>query len=96
VLHREHVDSVDVQKSGGAPVGGEVALIDLESDTRRIRVPPSGIVHRQNEAVRVGQFLDQRIREVRRERRNAAVPRQVIAKDCESLDLGRRVYCVHR
>ena len=38
VLHGHDVDRVDVEEVGGAPVGGDVALGDLEADPRRIRV----------------------------------------------------------
>ena len=41
VLHRHHVDVIDVQEVGRAPIRREVALRDLEANSRRIGVLPS-------------------------------------------------------
>ena len=90
VLHGQHVDVIDVQEVGGAPIRAEVALGDLEPDARRIAVPSAGIVHRQHERVDVRQRCRQRIGEVRRERGDAALARQVIAEDGESFHAGAR------
>ena len=42
VLHADDVDGVDVQEVGGAAVGREVALGDLEANARRVGVPCPG------------------------------------------------------
>lgn len=80
VLDRDDVDRVDVQEVRGAAVRRDLALGDLEPNARRVCVAPTGIVHREDEA------LDLRVRagdgaaQIRRERRNSALTRQVIAE----------------
>jgi hypothetical protein len=50
-------------------------------------VPPSGIVHCDDEPIDAGLRGDQRIGEVGRERGNAAVTRQVVTEDGKALDV---------
>jgi hypothetical protein len=54
----------------------------------------TGVVHGDDESIRIGQLFDQRIREMRRERRDAALPRQVIAERRESPYLIRAPHAV--
>jgi hypothetical protein len=49
VLHGQHVDVIDVQKVGCAPLRAEVSVGNLEPHSRRIAVPSAGIVHREHE-----------------------------------------------
>ena len=85
VLHGQHIDVIDVQEIGRAAVRAEITLGNLEPDSRRIDVPSTGIVHREHERVDMRQLCRQRIGEVRRECGDSALPRQVIAKDGDSL-----------
>jgi hypothetical protein len=47
----------------------------------------AGVIHRDDESVRVGQLFEQRICQMRHERRNAALARQVVSERRESPDL---------
>ena len=85
VLNGQHVDMIDIQEIRRSALRAEVTLGNLKPNTRRIRVPSAGIVHREHERVDVRQRCRQRVCEVRRERGNSALTRQVIAKDGESL-----------
>ena len=87
VLDREHIYLVDVQEIRGALIRAEIPFCDLESDARRIRVPTSGIVHREHKAIRVRQLARHGLGEMRRECGDATVARQMVAKNSESLHL---------
>ncbi len=89
VLEADHIDGVHVEEVGGAPVGGEVRLGDLEADAGRIVVPCADLVHRQDEAVGVGGLVRDRVREVRGERGDAALARRVVAEHRNGPDGGR-------
>ena len=83
---REHVHVVHVQKVGGATIRIEIGLRDLEAHARGIGVPAAGIVHRHDEAVEAGKLGGERVREVRGEGGDAALPRHVIAKHGDGAD----------
>ncbi len=87
VLHRQHVHLVDVQKIGRAAIRAQIPFADFESDARRIRVTSAGVVHGDDESVRAGQLFDQRIGQMRRERCDAAMARQMIPEGGETPDL---------
>jgi hypothetical protein len=80
VLHAHHVDAVDVQEIRRATVGRHVVLGYLEANARRVRVAPTGVVHRQHEAVQRRALERDRVAQVGRERGDAAVTRHVIAE----------------
>ncbi|QDV06244.1 hypothetical protein Poly30_17510 [Planctomycetes bacterium Poly30] len=88
VLDADHVDGVDVQEVGGAAIGSELALLDLEAHRVRVVVPLSHVVHRQDEAIDVREVLSYRLAEVRRERGDSALARQVIADHRDLADRG--------
>jgi len=54
----------------------------------------AGVVHGDHESVHAGQLVDQRSRQMRCERRDAAMPRQVIPEHRESPDLIRIIHTV--
>ena len=84
VLHRQHIDLIDVQVIRRPLVRARVTLGNLEPDAGRIRVPSAGIVNREHEGVDVRHGCRQGIGEVRRERGDAALPRQMVAEYGES------------
>lgn len=84
VLYRQDVHLVHVQTIRGAAIRGEVAFANFEPDTRR--VPAAAVIHRDDESVRAGQLLQQRISQMRRERGDAALARQVIPERRKSPD----------
>ncbi len=90
VLHAHDVDPVDVQEVGGTAVRRDVVLGDLETDARRVRVPPAGVVHREHEAIQGGELGGDRVAEIGRERRDTAVARHVIAEHRDLADLSPR------
>jgi hypothetical protein len=87
VLRRQHVHLVHVQKIGGAAIRAEIPFADFEASARGIRMTAAGIVHSDHESVRAWQLFDQRIGQMRRERRDAAMARQVIAECGETPDV---------
>jgi hypothetical protein len=89
VLDAQHVHLVDVQKIGCASIRGEVAFGDFESNARGICVMAAGVVHRDDESVRARQLFDQGVGQVRCERRDSAMARQVIPERRESPDVVR-------
>ena len=90
VLDRQHIGLIDVQVIRGSLVRAKVTLGNLEPDARGIRVPTAGIVHRQHERVDIRRRGRQGISEVRRERGDSALARQVVAEDGESFHSGSR------
>ena len=62
VLERHDIDSAHVQEVGGATVGDQIGLGDLELDTRGIRVTSPRIVHRDHETVRLRAGPSERLR----------------------------------
>jgi len=81
VLNGEHVHAIDVQKVRRAPIRRDVALSDFEAHTLGVRVMPTGVVHRDNEAVCARQRITECVDKVGCERRDPALARQVIAQD---------------
>ena len=86
VLNAEHVDAVDVQEIGCASIRIEIGLRDLEAHSRRICVSPARIVHRQDEPVDGRELGGERVRQMRRERGDAALARHVIAEHGDGAD----------
>ena len=86
VLDRHDVDGVDVEEVGGAPVRVDVALGDLEAHARRVGVLHADVVHREHEAVELRHLALDGVAQVGRERRDAALPRQVIAEHRDGVD----------
>src|SRR6185312_15046886 len=80
VLHGEHVDAIDVEKVGRVPIGVEIGLCDLEAHAGWIRVATPGVVHRHDDAIDGRELGGDGVAQVRREGRNAALPRHVIAE----------------
>ena len=84
VLHRQHIDLIDVQVIRGSLVRAKVTLGNLEPDAGGICVPSAGVVHREHERVDIRRGCRQGISEVCRERGDSALARQVVAEDGES------------
>jgi hypothetical protein len=96
VLDRQHVDLIDVEKIRRTAIRAQVALGDFEPDAGGIRVAASGVVHRDDKPIGIGQLFDQRIRQMRGECGDAALARQVIPERRESPDLVRFPHAVSR
>src|SRR4030095_16963582 len=79
VLHADKVDGIDVQEVRCTPIRCEVALGDLEPDSRRISVAPSRIVHREDVTFDRRKLAGDRVGQVGREGRDPALTRQIIA-----------------
>jgi hypothetical protein len=54
----------------------------------------AGVVHGDDESIGLGQLFGQRIRQMRRERRDAAMARQVVPERRESPDVIRTRHAV--
>jgi chaperonin GroES len=80
VLDADDVDGVDVQEVRGATVRGDLALGDLEANTRRVGIAPAGIVHREDEALDLGTGRSDGPAQIGRESRDPAMTRQVVAE----------------
>ena len=80
VLDADDIDRVDVQEVGGPPVRRHLALRDLEANAGRVGVTPAGIVHREDEALDLGMGRGDRAAQIRGERGDPALARQVVAE----------------
>ena len=85
-LQAHQIDVVDVQEVGGAPVGVDVLLGQLEANAGRIVVAGLGVVDGQGDARRFGICRGDRLAEIRGERRDAALPRHVVADKGDAPD----------
>ena len=86
VLHGHDIDAVHVQIIGTALIRGGIGLGQLETHTVGIGVTLSGIVDRKHQAIHIGRRPAHGRRQVRRERRDPAVARQVIAENRDPSD----------
>ena len=79
VLERDRERTARVHDVRGGAIGFDVAVVDVERDALRIVVMTPRLVHREHRACRVTRLPLDRCGEIRRERRDAAVTRQVVA-----------------
>ena len=79
VLQTDHVDVVDVQEFGRAPVRGQFLVPHFKTDPRGIVVPFLHIVHGNREHVGIRVRLGKRLAHVSGERRYPALARKVIS-----------------
>ena len=86
VLHANHVHVRDVQKIRRAQVGRQVLFRNLEAHLRRIIVTLREIIDRHDEALHRWKLRRHGAAQVRRERGDAAFPRQVIAEKRDLAD----------
>ena len=87
VLQADDVGVGEVEEIGRPQVGVDLLLLDLEPDLRRVVVPLRNVVDRHHEAIGPGILGGDRRAQVVGERRDPALPRQVIADECNLLDL---------
>src|SRR5947209_14120534 len=91
VLQADDIHIADVEKVRGAPIGRQVLLLNFEANHLRILVATRNVVDRYGEALALGMRAGDRRKQVRRERRNAALSRQVVAHKSDLSDC-RRVF----
>ena len=92
VLHAEHVGVVEVQEIRRAPVGVDLAVVQLETHRGRIIVTAGPVVHRQSEALHVGKHGGDGVQKVSGEGRDATLARHVVAEKCHAMKTG---ICIH-
>ena len=80
VLQAQDVDGIDVQEVRRTTVRREVALADLEADPVRVGVTLAGVVHREHEAVELGNSEASASPRSLVKRGDPALARQVIAE----------------
>jgi hypothetical protein len=86
VLDGNDVDGLDVEKIGSPSVRGDVTFGDLETDARWVRVLCADVVHREDEAVELRHLAFDGVAEIRGERCDPAMSRQVIAEHRDGVD----------
>src|SRR5690349_8960847 len=85
VLQDDQVYAVEVDEVRRAPVGLDIALLQLEAHHRRVGVALFSIVDRDGEDARLRRFRCERLTKVGRKRRNATLPRKIVADDRDLL-----------
>ena len=86
MLDVDHVHIVDVQKISCAPVGGKIVLFDLKTHAGRIVVPIVGIIHGGGKHLGFGELCGKGLAEIRSERRDPALTREIIPNYRNTLD----------
>ena len=87
MLHANHVHVRDVQKIRRAQIRRQVLLRNLEPHLRRIIVTAREIIDRHDEALHRRKLRRHRAAQVRRERGDAAFPRQIITEKRDLADV---------
>ena len=87
VLEADDIGVGEIEKIGRAQVRVDLLLFDFEPHLRRIVVARRDVVDRNDEAVRPGILGRDRGAKVVGERRDAALPRQIVADECDFLNL---------
>ncbi len=82
VLQTDDVCVADVQKIRSSLIRRQILFLDFKSHHLRIFVSPFDVVHRHSEAFVSGKFRRHGRQDIRRERRDAAFARQVVAEKC--------------
>src|SRR5437763_9090201 len=88
VLDRDDLDVINVQEIRRAPVGVDLLFVDLKTDARRIIVTLRTVVNRSHYAFAIRVFGCHRLANVWRKRRDATLPRQIVAQKSDAVDLG--------
>ena len=87
VLEADDIGVGEIEEIGRPQVGVDLLLLDFEPNFRRVVVPLRNVVDRHDETIRPGVLGGDRRAEVVGESRDAASSRQVIADECDLLDL---------
>ena len=88
VLDRDNVHVAGVQEAGGAPVGVQVLLLNLEANHVRIPIAPLDVIDRHREALALGMPRCHGPKQVGGKRGNAAFARQVVAEKRDGSNAG--------
>ena len=87
VLKADDIRVSEIEEIGRTQVGVDLLLLDFEPNFRRVVVTLGNVVDRHDETIRTGILGGNRRAEVVGEGRYAASSRQVIADECDLLDL---------
>ena len=87
VLEADDIGVGEIEEIGRAQVRVDLLLFDFEPHLRRVVVSRRDVVDRNDEAVRPGILGRDRGAKVVSERRDAAFPRQIVADECDFLNL---------
>jgi hypothetical protein len=88
VLKAHDVDVVDIQKVGGPAIGVKILLRQFKSNAGWICIPGLNIVDGQSNALGLAVFSCDRFAQIGGKGRYAALPRQVVADECNATDCG--------
>ncbi len=77
----------EIEKIGGAQVRVDLLFFDFEACLRRILIARGDVVDRQHEAVGAWILSGDRRAEIIGESRDSALPRQIVADECDLLDV---------
>jgi hypothetical protein len=81
MLQADNVYVADVEEVRGTQIGRQVLLLNLEANDLRGFVAISNVIHRHRETLALGMGSCDGREQVRRERGNATLARQVIANE---------------
>src|SRR5207248_7054726 len=84
VLQANQIDTSEIQKVGGLPVGSYVIFRQFEPHSGRIGVTLFSIVNRECQQFRRTVFRMEGVAQICSERRDATVPRKVVSHDRDS------------
>ena len=96
VLQAHQIDIAEIQKVGGLAVGSQIVLGQLEPHSGGIAVALFSIVHGESQQLGRAVFRVNGVAQVRRERRNSALSREIVADDCDSIGKCRALRCGYR
>ena len=88
VLQADDVHVADVEEVRGAQIGRQVLLLNLEANHFRVFVATLNVIDRHGEALALGMRGCHGRKQVGRERRNAALARQVVADKSDLANFG--------
>ena len=87
VLEADDIGVGEIEEIGRPQVGVDLLLLDFEPHLRRVVVSRRDVVDRHHEAIRPGILGRDRRAKVVRECRDPALPRQIVADECDFLNL---------
>ena len=87
MLQADDVDVAEVEEVGRPAIGVEILLGKLEAHFGRVVVAAFDVVDRRDDAVGLGILRGDRLAQVEGERRDAALPRQIIADEGDLANL---------
>ena len=92
VLQAEHIDVNQIQKIGRPPVRGDVLFRNFETHFGRIVISLGAIGHRNNRTLQSRILRGDRLPQVRCERGDSALPRNIIRQKCDLLNVAWQIH----